>query len=254
MDPFIEGQAWETFHHELISGLLAALTSRVRPRYVVRVEERVYVEHVGEAPAEQPRDIRPDVTILEQSPGASSRDPLAPVVAVTPVVLTVPVPRQVREVFLTVRWRETMEIVTVIEVLSPVNKRRGSDGRKAYLRKREAVLQSDVHLVEIDLLRGGERLPTVEQLPPGDYYAFVCRANRRPQVEVYAWPLAAPLPSVPVPLMSADSDVVLSLAVLFDDVYSHAGYDYSLDYGLALDPPASEAEAEWIRNTVKPPR
>jgi hypothetical protein len=88
-------------------------------------------------------------------------------------------PERVREAFLTIRERETMEVVTVIEVLSPGNKQAGSDGRREYLRKRRDVLLSATHLVELDLLRGGERLPTIEPLPPGDYYAFVCRRQHR---------------------------------------------------------------------------
>ena len=109
-------------------------------------------------------------------------------------------PERKRQAFLTIRERETMTVVTVLEVLSLDNKRSGSDGRREYLRKREAVLESDVHLVELDLLRAGTRLPTVEPLPPGACYAYVSRADRRPQVEVYAWTLRQSLPTIPVPL------------------------------------------------------
>jgi len=71
--------------------------------------------------------------------------------------------------------------------------------RRKYLSKRESILASTTHLVELVLLRGGERLPTVESLPPGDYYAFVCR-QKRYQAEVYAWTLRNRLPAVPIPL------------------------------------------------------
>ena len=40
---------------------------------------------------------------------------------------------------LTVRERETMGVVTIIELLSPSNKRRGRDGRREYLEKRKQV-------------------------------------------------------------------------------------------------------------------
>lgn len=245
MDPFIESQAWETFHHEFIAVLLESLTPRVRPRYVVRVDERVYVEH---EPGERLHFIRPDVTVLEhegrEAPfeGAAGA---ATAVAAIPVVLTLPIPERRREAFLTIRERKTMEVVTIIEVLSPGNKRPGSDGRREYLSKREAVLQSLTHLVELDLLRGGERLPTIEPLPPADYYAFVCRGQRRPKTEVYPWSLRHPLPSIPVPLSGDDPDVVLGMQAIFNLVYDRAGYDYSLDYHRPVEPPLSGADATW---------
>jgi hypothetical protein len=46
MDPFIESQIWEDFHHALIEVIRESLIPHTRPRYVVRVEERVYVEHI----------------------------------------------------------------------------------------------------------------------------------------------------------------------------------------------------------------
>jgi hypothetical protein len=249
MDPCIESQLWPDFHHTLITVMREALWPLMRPRYVVRVEERVYVER-------QPDDRRaivPDVTMLERegakSPAAEAIEP-APVVTVTPVVLTLPMPERKRQAFLTVRERETMAVVTVLEVLSLDNKRSGSDGRREYLRKREAILESEVHLVELDLLRGGARLPTVEPLPPAPYYAFVSRAERRPRVEVYPWTLRQPLPTVPIPLANADPDVALDLQTLFTTVYDRAGYGYALDYRRAIEPPLSAADAAWVRQIL----
>ena len=86
----------------------------------------------------------------------------------------------------------------MIELLSPSNKNLGDD-RNKYLGKREQIQASTAHLVEIDLLRGGARLPTVEPLPSGDYYAYVSRGDRRPTVEVYHWWLRDRLLDVPVP-------------------------------------------------------
>jgi hypothetical protein len=248
MDPFIESQAWETFHHGLIAALLEALTPRVRPRYVVRVEERVYVEHETNGDV---KFIRPDVIVLEhegqETPSGSA---VATAVAVTPVLLHVPASERVREAFLTVRERETMEVVTVIEVLSPGNKRTGSDGRREYLKKREEVLLSFTHLIELDLLRGGERLPTIEPLPTADYYAFVHRSHRRFAVEVYPWSLRQPLPQIPVPLAGNDPDVILDLQSIFNTVYDRAGYDYSLNYRHPAEPPLSDADAVWAQQLL----
>jgi hypothetical protein len=250
MDPFIESHIWEDFHHALIEVMRESLIPHTRPRYVVRVEERVYVEHTLSSGS---MFIRPDVTVLERAGSEGtleSTEPMATSAVVTPIIRHLPVPEQVHEAFLTIRERETMEVVTVIAVLSPGNKRAGSDGRREYLRKREEVLLSATHLVELDLLRGGECLPTLEPLPPGDYYAFICRGQRRFQAEVYAWSLRQPLPPVPIPLARADPDIVLDLQAMFTTVYDRAGYDYSLNYRHALMPPLSDADQAWAQRLL----
>ena len=168
------------------------------------------------------------------------------VTAASPVVLTLPMPERKTEAFLTVRERETKEVVTIIEVLSPGNKRPGSDGRQEYLSKRETILKSSTHLVELDLLRRGEHLPIIEPLPLADYYTFVCRETRRPKAEVYAWTIRHPLPSVPVPLAGEDPDVVLDLQGIFTTLYDRAGHDYSLDYRGAIEPPLKGDDADWV--------
>lgn len=248
MDPFIESQVWEDFHHGLIEAIRETMTPHVRPRYVVRVEQRVHVEH---EPAERVALIRPEATVMERAArGAPPEGPTSTAVAVAPVMLTLPMPERKREAFLTIRERETMAVVTIIEVLSPGNKRPGSDGRREYLIKRESVLQSAIHLVELDLLRGGERLPTVEPLPPADYYVFVCRAKQRPKAEVYGWLLRQRLPTIPVPLAETDPDVALDLQAIVNTVYDRAGYDYSLDYHRLSEPPLSDADAIWVQKLL----
>ena len=58
----------------------------------------------------------------------------------------------------------TRKLVAVIEFLSPTNKR-GLE-RKKYLRKRERILLSSVHLLEIDLLRKGKRCQCARRCRP----------------------------------------------------------------------------------------
>ncbi len=151
-----------------------------------------------------------------------------------------------RETYLVVRDRETMQVVTVIELLSPSNKRRNGDGRREYLTKREEILSSPTHLVELDFLRGGLRLPVVGSLPPGDYYAIISRANRRPRCEVYAWTLHDRLPAIPIPLKLGDDDAVVSLQEVFETVDQRARYDLSVKYDAALDPPLNADERHWV--------
>src|SRR5690242_10581056 len=117
IDPYIEGHAWETFHATFLVETLNQLTKSVRPRYVVRVELMVYLEHSHE---EVSKSVRPDVSVVGPSgPGIQERGGTA---LAEPVILTLPMPELVEEKYLTVRTREDLELVTVIEVLSPANK------------------------------------------------------------------------------------------------------------------------------------
>jgi hypothetical protein len=156
-----------------------------------------------------------------------------------------------RESFLLIREQETLEVITVLELLSPNNKRKGSKGRRKYLSNRKNVLQSESHLVELDLLRGGERLPLLGPVPDGDYYAVVSRERRRPTVDVYAWTLQHRLPVLPIPLKPGDADVPLDLQAAFNIVYDRVRYQRTLHYGTELVPPLSAAESEWASQRIR---
>jgi hypothetical protein len=136
----------------------------------------------------------------------------------------------------------------VIETLSPANKRTASDGRQQYLEKRAEILSSRSNLVELDLLRGGTRLPVVG-LPATDYCALVSRARRRPKVSIYPWSIRQSLPSISIPLKDDDADVSLDLQSAFTTVFDRARYQLSLDYTAAVDPPFSAEDAIWA-NTL----
>jgi len=246
MDPFLEGHEWEDFHTRFVTVMADHLLPGVRPIYAVRTERRIYVEHT----LDDDRLIRPDITILRDTEFGIAAVPasdssVATAVAVEPVERTLPTPVTNEETYLVIRRLDTAEVVTVIELLSPSNKRAGAEGRRVYLTKREDLLQSRTSLVEIDLLRGGKRLPTLEPLPEADYFAFVCRAKRRRHAAVYAWPLNHRLPVIPIPLAIDDREVTLDLQAVFDSVYDRAGYDYSLNYQTSVEPPLNEEESKW---------
>jgi hypothetical protein len=250
MDPYIECQEWEDFHTRFNTSVCDSLAPAIEPRYIARVERRVYVEH----PASGDDDVRwADVAVLTAEPSVGLRSGAASASAavVAPVECVLPMPEERRETFLVIRERQTMEIVTVIETLSPANKRAGSDGRKQYLEKRNEVLASRSHLIELDLLRGGLRLPTITPLPRADYYAIVSRRHTRPRAQVYAWTIRDPLQTIPVPLKRGDPDVSLDLQLVFTTVYDRARYGLSLNYAQPLDPPLSEHDAEWARHLVE---
>lgn len=249
MDPFIEGYEWEDFHINLITAIQSTLVPKLRPDYAIRAEKRIYIEH----PYDDPRLIRPDLTIIRDPLGLrGSRSPARSSSAMLePVERTLPGPVDIEETYLVIRHLETSEVITVIELLSPSNKRANAEGREEYLAKREEILRSKTNLVEIDLLRGGLRLPTVEPLPPGDFFAFVCRARRRRKVDVYAWPLNHPLPTIPIPLATDDREVPLDLQAVFDTVYDRAGYDYTVNYTQPIVPTLNESDTAWASELLK---
>jgi hypothetical protein len=88
-------------------------------------------------------------------------------------------------------------------------------------------------------LIGGKRLPVDADLPSGQYFAFVSRAEWRPMSDVYAWSIRDPLPTIPIPLMAPDPDIPLDLAAIFQTVYQRARYERSIDYKAPLGLPLS---------------
>lgn len=242
MDPFLEAQEWEDFHTTFNTVLREYLGPTLEPDYLVRIERRIYVEAVGVEPESMRRaDIA--IVAVDSGPATGRRSHDAGSITAE---CELPMPIERQETYLVIRDRETMKVVTVIEVLSPSNKRRNGDGRREYLTKRVEILSSPTHLVELDLLRGGMRLPVVGSLPPGDYYAIVSRVKRRPRCDVYAWTLHDSLPSIPIPLKPGDDDAIVPLQEVFDTVYQRARYDLSIKYDATLDPPLNDSELQLL--------
>ncbi|MFO0951860.1 MAG: DUF4058 family protein [Isosphaeraceae bacterium] len=229
MDPYLEFQsAWPDFHNRLVAGICNELGSRLPLSYVARVVERIEV--VFPDPV-APSSFRPDV-LLARPPGLAERQAesqgVLATVAIEPRVMEV-VDRDPEEMRLTcveVRSLPELDLVTAIEVLSPVNK--GHPGRPAYLNKRESLHSARVNLVEIDLLLGGAPLPMKELIPSGGYYAVVARGSRLPRAEVYWWGVRDRLPSLPIPLREPDGDVWIDLGELVGRVYELGRYDRTL--------------------------
>jgi hypothetical protein len=140
--------------------------------------------------------------------------------------------------------------VTVIEILSPTNKT--GLGRGQYLQKRRELLDQPVHLVEIDLLLGGRRLPMGGPLPAGDYHAFVSRAEKRESSDVYAWSVRRTLPAIPIPLTAPDQDLSMDLAAVVARAYDQGRYQRLIQYGKPLDLPLSNEDQSWLRGLFSP--
>jgi hypothetical protein len=244
MEPFLEKQPyWGDFTPGFIKLLARQLLEQLLPRYEVCVEEYLYVAH------EEIRlhRLRPDVAITKpkkKTPGKSAAG--ATVLDVVTEDLEYPKYEPHTQRHLKVIQPRTGRVVTVIEILSPTNKQPGQDGLDAYVEKRAEYLATRSNLVEIDLLRGGERLPMAGDLPPGDYYVYVGRVQRKPRCQVIGWPWRRAIPSVRVPLLPEDGDAMVDLQAVFEAAYDLGFYDRRLPYHEPLVPPLSEEEAAWV--------
>lgn len=253
IDPFVEDQEWSDFHSNFIVELQAQLVPRLEPKYFVRVERRIYVEHPAYDEEQRPQQRIPvlSVHLGTGSTGAASSEGGTATLA-APVECVVPMPEERRESYLLIKETDTHEVVTVLELLSPSNKRIGGDGRREYLNKRDEVLRGATHLVELDLLRGGERLPIKPPVPVGDFYAIVSRSQRRPRVDVYAWRLSDPLPTISVPLTGLKESVPLDLGAALTAVYDRVRYYNSINYQAPLQTPLPPQQTDWVAERLRP--
>ncbi len=129
----------------------------MRPKYIVRVEERVYVTDEADETV-KPQLRIPDIEVVsrpgwEETP-FSPRGEASQLEVAEPVVAITWFEEEIHEAFLKVIDVKTRDVVDVIEILSPANKVPGSPGRESFEKKRREVMRSPSHWVEIDLLRG----------------------------------------------------------------------------------------------------
>ncbi len=169
------------------------------------------------------------------------------------ITIALDLPEEVRERYLEVREISTGRVVTVLELLSPKNKRTG-EGRSAYERKRQQVLASVTHFVEIDLLRRGQAFPLGESSITVPYYILVARGDRRPQADLYSFGLRETMPSFPMPLANnlANTSVepIVQLQTILNGVYDRAGFDLAIDYRQPIPTPALSAEDKTWANDL----
>jgi hypothetical protein len=259
MDPYIEARGpWGDFHHKLIGEIERALSAQVPERYLVRVEERSYVALAGLEGKEE-RTFLPDVRVStapskprKRSQGRSTTAAEPEIEDAGAVTVQAFVAEEHREAFIEI-FEDDPErrLVTCIEVLSPSNKRKKSKGRRLYLRKRQSLLLGTANFVEIDLLRGGERMPMLGTWPDSPYTILVCREHRAPYCKVWPAHYREPLPTLPVPLLRPDRDIRIDLQPLIAGIYARSRYHLEIDYRKPLGPPLAEADAAWLAGQLK---
>lgn len=256
MDPFIEACGlWEDFHGHLIERICESLTDTVPENYLVRTGERGYVV-LSEDESQQAHSFKPDVSVTTgrgETPGPRGATILAEPKSATSVSMRAFVEEEFRERFVEIYEADgERRLVTCIEVLSPSNKRARSDGRELYLRKRQGLfLSRRAHFVEIDLLRGGERMPMVDAWPDSPFALMLARRNEMPHCEVWPAHFQRPLPTIPIPLIKPDPDVTLDLQPMIDAIFARWRYLRSIDYAKPLTPPLSAAETAWLEEQLR---
>jgi hypothetical protein len=252
MDPYLEDpHSWPGFHNKFAAEMEAALNVLIVPAYYAEVEERVYISD-EEDPGR--RAIVPDVRILPSNKknGSHRRASASPSTALCePVEVITLIEEEIHELYLTVVERKSRQVVTVIEILSPTNKIAGSRGREQYTSKRADVLHSEVHWVEIDLLREGEPVVARDLYPRCEYTVHVSRNGRRPKGTIWPIRIQNPLPAISIPLKGNDPDVMLPLQPILDSVYDRSAYHLKLDYSEDPVPPLSPELARWSNKLLK---
>lgn len=263
MDPYLEEPVlWPGVHQRLITCMAAALNAELPAHYAADIGERPYV-------LQEERDIYPDVAVLESpsargpaesgAGGVALASPTATLESATsdePWVVTADA-TEMREVFIEVlSLREQERLVTVIEVLSPANKAEGTQGRRLYLRKQRELLESETHLIEVDLLREGTHtvaVPKGRLIRRGAWDYLVCLHRGTPggRYEVWAVPLRERLPRLRVPLAGEDPDAVLDLQAAFDRCYDEGAYARRLDYQGQPPAPLRSADETWADGLLR---
>jgi hypothetical protein len=253
MDPYIEApDIWSDFHGDLGAEMRAELNHVLQLQYMARLTPHMIYEIVEIA---ERHNIRPDLGVWQPQPPSGAVTSGVAVITAEPVESVVAIELPLRLYTVEVLETDTLRLVTSIEILSPVNKRPSHEAYHDYQRKRRALLRSEMHLLELDLLRGGER-PRLEcPVPPVPYYATLSRVKRRPYVDVWPIQLWERLPLLPVLLLDPDPDAALDLSAVTAAVYERGAYARLIDYHRPPPPPMlSDSEAIWLDEHLRAQR
>lgn len=246
MDPYLEPH-WLDVHTALVGEARRALNRVLPEGLVARVEERVVVESEAE---DRLRRIGPDARVIDHSRSAAPTDagavaieaPYKLVVEADPIV-----ERFVRVI------DDVGQVVTVIEFVSPTNKR--EPGLGEYRERRAELLAAGVHVVEVDLVRSGDwrglmRPETCPAEAVSTYRVTVRPGGVRAGGYLFPIRLGEALPEVPIPLRPSDQPVRLPLQEMIEAVYADGRYDRTIDYSLEPEPPLTAEESararEWL--------
>ena len=266
MDPYLEAPwIWPDFHNSLADEIRRTLNERLPKNYFAQLEAR---SELGIRPVK--RIVAPDVAVIQA--GRRMRRPDADEGGVAIAVeedLAISSPIRVDFIdepgtvtAVAIRNTQTAnEVVTLIEILSPSNKRLGSDRDHYIQRMRDILTGSITSLIEIDLLRSGQRTwersdiieETLEELDiPTDYLIMTSRSWSRSGADMHPISLRNPLPAIGVPLRKDEPDVTLNLQTAFQRSYDGGPYRRgAVDYSRPPYPELSEDQDRWRTELMK---
>ncbi len=254
MNPYLEGSLWPDFHHRLATKISNLLMPLITPKYITLIE-RYVVEDT------EPRSdlgiLYPGIEVFAAKRPSKLEEPAVayggnrpPV----PATLSIPIlrPVKVRIPVIEIKDREGNQLITAIEILFPVNKRK--PGLQSYLEKRKRLHSAGVHLLEIDSIRRGTRPVSHPDLKETAYMASLTRAKEF-KTDIWEIDLKHPLPVVPVPLLEPDEDVYVDLQQAVAEVFSEAAYHLMIDYSQPAPPPVfSKKETDWVESIIPAPQ
>ncbi len=252
MDPYLEGHLFPDVHNSLAYLIKVQLAPRLGPAYTVHLNNYT-VEDTH--PSEDVGIMYPDVEVVHKAdmlmePAAATYQRL-PVLTPETAILPDIKPIEVRIPIVEIRDRKGNKLITAIEIISPVNKR--SPGLQPYREKRLRLHYGGVHLIEIDLLRRGERPLSHPFIPKCHYLVTLIRAGIG-RTHFWAMSLKDQLPVIPVPLRQPDEDTVLDLGQAMRDLYEQGAFDKSINYNETPPPPSfTEEELAWMKNLLNQP-
>jgi len=247
MDPYLE-QHWEDVHTRLIGYVADALQPQLADDLIARMEEKVYVEDESEIQLR-----RPDVRVVENPPAWLAQLGESSTALLDEPVLLEPIGDPIRQRSVLIYDIAGKRIVTAIEILSPWNKTPGKPVEE-YLKKREKYVNSDMNLVEIDLIRSGDWTRMIGRYHVPQRLRTTYRVTiEQPEVAgplLYAIPMDAKLPAIKVPLRPQDSPARLNLQELLEKAYQMGRYD-RIDYSQPCFPRPTGEEEAWIVRALK---
>ncbi len=234
----------------LPSELARTLGPQLRPEYIVRVEQRVWVSEEPDTSGRRPYRI-PDITVLDPGWAAERAVALETEPRQTEDAITVELPalELEQESYLRITRVSNRQVVAVIELLSPTNK--SSKGRQEYLSKRAEVQYSLTHLVEIDLLRSGSPMLVIGDVPGGDYRILISNARLAPDASLDVFSMRQPIPIFVMPLAEGSEGIAIDLKPIIDEVYVLGSYDRDIDYDNDPNPPFSDSDRAWIDQLLR---
>ncbi len=259
MDPFLEDPAiFPDLHDSLVYGLRESINAVLPLPYYAGIGSRIWVEM-------SQRRIGPDINLLKPDGGVGRGGGVAVAeksrtqsADAEPIIIRVP-HDEIRETFVEIfAGPHRDRLVTSIEVLSWANKTPGEHGRDLYLKKQKDVLKSKVHLVEIDLLRGGthttavSREQIVAEAGEFDYHVLVHEFHKLEEYYVYPRRLGMRLPTIRVPLLPEDGSVEVDLQPIVDRCYVTGHYERRIRYRDMIPiGPLSAEQRQWIEQVLK---